>query len=162
MTFSVLTAEMVEGDPGLPYAARMQSPLSALLIDDDPDSLYVYGRILERAGFRVRTADRPAVGLTDAQLSSPSVIVLDIHFPDVSGMTLRRMLDQDQSTAHIPIVALTNVAEQVPQQERFAFAAFLVKPCDPQTFVRVVERCARDAADAPRAAAPTDAISSRL
>lgn len=121
-------------------------PPVALLIDDDPDSLYVYGRLLERAGFRVRTADRPAAGLTEAQLRDPGVIVLDIDFPDVSGVTLRRMLDQDTSTAHIPIVALTSFAEQVPPQERFAFAAFLVKPCDPVTFVRVVQRCALDPA----------------
>ena len=60
-------------------------------------------------------------------------------------------LDQDQSTAHIPIVALTSVAEQVPQDERFAFAAFLVKPCDPATFARVVERGAHDVRDAHRA-----------
>ena len=133
----------------------MASQLTALLIDDDPDSLYVYGRILERVGFRVKTAERPAVGLTDAQLNGPDVIVLDIQFPDVSGVTLRRILDQDQSAAHIPIVALTSVAEQVAHEERFAFAAFLVKPYDPATFARVVERCARDAQqpDAGRAVA---------
>lgn len=122
----------------------MAPQLTALLIDDDPDSLYVYGRILERAGFRVKTAERPAVGLTMAQLGDPNVIVLDIRFPDVSGVTLRRMLDQDPATSHIPIVALTSVAEQVDQDDRFAFAAFLVKPCDPATFARVVEQCARE------------------
>jgi CheY-like chemotaxis protein len=121
------------------------APPLALLIDDDPGSLYVYGRVLEKNGFRVKVADRPAVGLTEAQLGHPDVIVLDIHFPDVSGVTLRRMLDEDPSTSHIPIVALTGCAEQVPADDRFAFAAFLVKPCDPAVFVRVVQRCASDA-----------------
>lgn len=116
----------------------------ALLIDDDPGSLYVYGRVLEKNGFRVKVADRPAAGLTEAQLRRPDVIVLDIHFPEVSGVTLRRMLDEDPSTSHIPIVALTGCAEQVPVDDRFAFAAFLVKPCDPVVFVRVVQRCASE------------------
>ena len=130
--------------PGPQHDATSEPPF-ALLIDDDPDSLYVYGRVLEKNGFRVRVADRPAVGLTEAQLGRPDVIVLDIHFPEVSGVTLRRMLDDDPSTSHIPIVALTGFAEQVPADERFAFAAFLVKPCDPAVFVRVIQRCASEA-----------------
>jgi CheY-like chemotaxis protein len=131
---------MPQSDPDAPHAS-----LLALLIDDDPTSLYVYGRVLEKRGFRVKVAERPAVGLTEAQLEPPDVIVLDMHFPEVSGLTLRRMLDEDPATSHIPIVALTSFAEQIPAQERFAFAAFLVKPCDPSVFARVVQRCATDA-----------------
>jgi CheY-like chemotaxis protein len=62
---------------------------------------------LRRRGFDVVTAADGEQGLTEARISGPDIILMDITLPVYDGLEVTRRLKADPATSHIPIVALT-------------------------------------------------------
>jgi len=76
-----------------------------LVIDDEPGLLRLVRRHAERHGIQVIDADTGQVGFEAALSRGPQLILLDLHLPDVHGLSLLRQLKADPRTAHIPVVA---------------------------------------------------------
>ena len=57
--------------------------------------------------FRLLTASNGADAIEIARLERPTVMVLDINLPGISGIEVQEILASDAATADIPIVALT-------------------------------------------------------
>src|SRR4051794_39231104 len=64
-------------------------------------------RRLERAGFRVVSAMTGELGLALAHTEDPALIIMDITLPEMDGWEVTRQLKADESTRHIPVIALT-------------------------------------------------------
>ena len=102
-----------------------------LIIDDDQAVRKVVGRILERQGFEVLTAEDGRTGLTAARRQRPDVIILDIVMPRMDGFEVFGHLQRAAHTASIPVLMLTGDGRFDPG--RFAEfdigpTAFLTKP----------------------------------
>lgn len=78
-----------------------------LVVDDDHSLVHVAERVLEKEGFEVITAFDGLEGLQKAQAEKPDVIVLDITMPKMDGYQVCSHLQEDPSTARIPVVFLT-------------------------------------------------------
>ncbi len=57
-----------------------------LVIDDEPAIRYTLTRVLEKAGFRVTTAEGGAVGLETLRASDFDVVITDIMMPQMHGV----------------------------------------------------------------------------
>ncbi len=68
----------------------MSSNLSVLVVDDDPMCLQMLQAILEEAGLRVTTADRPKLALSCLQSHTPDILVTDLRMPEMSGLDVMR------------------------------------------------------------------------
>lgn len=80
-----------------------------LIIEDDPDIAESLRYNLEREGLKTRVAETGEVGLSaalDAQ-SAPSLIILDLMLPGMSGTELCRRLRREPQTRRTPIIMLT-------------------------------------------------------
>src|SRR5215210_4405571 len=77
-----------------------------LIVDDEPASRYATARLLRSAGFRTREAATGAEGLK-ALDRSISVMVLDVHLPDIDGFELCRVLRSREETNRLPVLHLT-------------------------------------------------------
>jgi CheY-like chemotaxis protein len=64
-------------------------------------------RRLQRKGYSVVTADDGEKGLLLARSETPDLILMDISLPVMSGWEVTRLLKANESTRHIPIIALT-------------------------------------------------------
>jgi DNA-binding response OmpR family regulator len=128
---------------------RPKLPL-VLIVDDDSDHRHACTEYLTSAGFRVLEAETAAQGVVLAEQVSPEVIVLDRGLPDFDGWQAAHEIKNRGATAWIPIIALTaNVAYASVERALLAGCdAFLGKPCDPATLIRVARACARDYRDA--------------
>ncbi len=87
-----------------------------LVVDDTIASLRLLTEILSRAGYRVRPADGPKLALQSALAHPPSLILLDVRMPGMSGFEVCRRLKQDERTRNIPIIfvsALQDVDDRV-------------------------------------------------
>jgi len=87
-----------------------------LVVDDSPEGLRLLTQILTRAGYRVRVADRPHAALESALEHPPSLILLDVRMPEMSGWELCRHLKENERTADIPVIfvsALQDVEDRV-------------------------------------------------
>jgi len=75
-----------------------------LLIDDDASLLRALRIGLGARGYDVVVARTGAEGVTQASLTSPDVVVLDLGLPDVDGIEVCRRL---RSWSQVPIIVLS-------------------------------------------------------
>lgn len=89
---------------------------TVLVIDDDVQVHEVLAEDLDAAGYRRLAAFDGEHGLRLARQEAPSIIVLDLMMPGISGFEVAVQLRSDPETAAIPIVVLT--AKELTRQER--------------------------------------------
>jgi putative two-component system response regulator len=86
----------------------MNPVATILLVDDDPEALAVFERVLAREGhFRVVTARDGLEGWEKARAVRPDLIVSDYMMPHMDGFELCQRLKADEATASAPFVVLT-------------------------------------------------------
>ncbi|HEY4972364.1 MAG TPA: response regulator [Steroidobacteraceae bacterium] len=76
-----------------------------LIIDDEDDIREALRRVLERAGYRIRTAEDGADGLTKMQQRAADIIITDIIMPKLNGVeTIAAMRER---YPHARIIAIS-------------------------------------------------------
>jgi two-component system, OmpR family, KDP operon response regulator KdpE len=75
-----------------------------LVIDDEPQIVRALKTILTQNGYRVSTASRGEEGLNTAAITPPSVVILDLRLPDISGLEVTRRL---REWTQVPIIVLS-------------------------------------------------------
>lgn len=78
-----------------------------LVVDDDPDILFVLRVTLEAAGFRVVGAQDGPSGIEAARRELPAAVITDIMMPGMDGEEMIRQLRADPRTARVPIVVVS-------------------------------------------------------
>jgi len=101
-----------------------------LVIDDDPDALYLLRESLNTAEFEISGTRSGLEGLLLANHQKPDVILLDIMIPDLNGWQILSELKQNPGTANIPVVLLT-VVDKKALGFQLGASAYLLKPLDP-------------------------------
>ncbi|MBP7570427.1 MAG: response regulator [Acidobacteria bacterium] len=115
---------------------------TVLLVDDDRDTLALYGLILETFGFRVVPAENGRTALEAAAEDPPDIVVTDLAMPVMDGVELCVRLRSDPSTRAIPILAVSGQAWNGTddQARRAGCDEVLLKPCLPDRLVDAVGR----------------------
>jgi adenylate cyclase len=85
----------------------MASAPYILLVDDDPQNLYLIAELLDLEGYRTQSADSGAAALALAQAECPALILLDVMMPDMNGFEVCDRLRQDPMLRTVPIIFLT-------------------------------------------------------
>jgi two-component system cell cycle response regulator DivK len=78
-----------------------------LVIDDDLMNLDMISQRLELRGYRVVGAADGRQGIDLAHAEPPDLILMDINLPEMDGWEATRHLKSEETTRHIPVVALT-------------------------------------------------------
>jgi DNA-binding NarL/FixJ family response regulator len=113
-----------------------------LVVDDDDGFRSLLGDLLERAAFAVEEARDGAEALAAAERRPPSLVLLDVRLPDVSGYEVFREL-RDRLGDHVPVIFVSG--ERTETYDRVAGLLlgaddYIVKPIDPDELVARV-RC---------------------
>ena len=84
---------------------------------------------LRQHGFTVIAAVDGEEALRIARAEQPDLILLDLIMPKIQGFEVLKALKQDDATAHIPIIVLSNLGQDrdVEQATALGAAAYLVK-----------------------------------
>lgn len=105
-----------------------------LIIDDEDDIREVAALSLEAtAGWQIFTANSGPRGIEVAAAEQPDAILMDVMMPEVDGPTTFRLMQQNPTISHIPVLLLT-AKVQGADQRRFAnlgVNGILFKPFDP-------------------------------
>jgi CheY-like chemotaxis protein len=134
--------------PGLPPPTatagdRVTDREVVLHIEDNESNLKLVERILERRpGLELVEARTGCEGLALAATLRPSLIVLDLRLPDLSGEEVLRRLRAGDATRGTAVVVVSAEARPAEADRVLAVGAdhFLVKPIDVGAFLEVVDR----------------------
>ena len=81
-----------------------------LLIEDTKEVVMMISDYLELAGYKIVTAQDGVDGITQAKLSHPNLILMDIQMPRMDGFETTQKLRSDPEFKDTPIIALTALA----------------------------------------------------
>lgn len=87
-----------------------------LLIEESPEIRKSTKEILERADYKVITADNSKEGIVMGKLNCPDLIVCDIKMPNLDGLSILSILGRNPETSRIPFIFLT--AEEITNGNR--------------------------------------------
>jgi PAS domain S-box-containing protein len=122
-----------------------------LLIDDEESARDLTSRSLSRLGFSVRAAVTGEEGARLAHELRPSLILLDINLPDISGWDVLTVL-KTGDCSDLPVI-VHSVDDNRQRALSSGACEHLVKPADRDVLAAAALRFAR----APEASAPADA-----
>jgi CheY-like chemotaxis protein len=102
----------------------------------------MYAEYLQFSGFDVAEASSGREAVDKAAAIQPDIILMDLSLPGMDGWEATRRLKADDTTKHIPIVALTGhvLAGASEGARKAGCDAFVTKPCLPDDLVREVRR----------------------
>jgi len=120
-----------------------------LLVDDDESILQALSVTFRDRGFRVRTARDGEQALGEVARKAPSLLVLDLSMPRMSGHEVIRELKANARTSGIPILVLTGL----PPDERtralgMGASAMITKPFSQEELADLVRETLAQAARA--------------
>jgi len=122
---------------------------SILCVDDDPDFLDMYRRVLEPRGYRVICCSNSQDALQKMTEEKPALVVTDLMMSSLdSGFSFARTVKEDARFVNVPVIIVTAIGGQrgfdfTPRSKEDLQAmcadAFFDKPVDPRVLVANVE-----------------------
>jgi len=116
-----------------------------LIVEDDRSLADVLRYNLEQAGYEVVVASDGQDGLSQAQLKSPDMVILDLMLPVIDGLEVCRQLRSDPATKDMMILMLTAKAEESDQLIGFSLGAddYVTKPFSVKVLIERVKALSR-------------------
>ncbi len=116
-----------------------------LLIDDEPDKIFIFRTILQHNGFEVSTAESGEEGVKRIMTERPDLVLLDINMPDVDGHVIRHKLKERPATRYVPIVMFSSSDQLSDKLESLRNGAddYITKSVDHQELIARLEALIR-------------------
>jgi signal transduction histidine kinase/PAS domain-containing protein/ActR/RegA family two-component response regulator len=115
---------------------------SILLVEDTKEVIMMVRDYLELAGYKVTTAQDGLDGITQARLTHPDLILMDIQMPGMDGLEATQRLRSEPDFQYTPIIALTALA--MPNDRERCLAAgmdeYISKPVNLRALVKIIQR----------------------
>ena len=114
-----------------------------LLVDDERDLLDLFGMLLSRLPCQILKAAGGQEALKILEAETPSVILLDIAMPGITGLDVLRAVRSNPRFAQTRIIILTAVPIMVDQDDVKLADEMLTKPITMHALERVVRAALR-------------------
>jgi CheY-like chemotaxis protein len=104
-------------------------PRRILLVEDDRFLRKAAETTLKQQGYTVITAADGEEALRVARGAPPDLILLDVIMPKLNGFQVLDALKKDPTTAHIPVIILSNLGQDrdVQQAMEAGATAYFIK-----------------------------------
>jgi DNA-binding response OmpR family regulator len=114
---------------------------TVLVADDDADIRDLVAFKLEQAGLEVLAVGDGQAAVDTARARLPTLAVLDVSMPGLSGIDVCRMLRSDPSTAGMLIIMLTARVQEQDVEGGFSAGAddYVTKPFSPRELVSRIQ-----------------------
>jgi chemosensory pili system protein ChpA (sensor histidine kinase/response regulator) len=138
--------------PGAMAVAQGEIPAAAIdiverekivvLADDSISVRKFVGRMLEKAGYRVKLASDGLEALEIVSLAPCDLVITDLEMPRTNGYELMLHLRQSTDTRHIPVMVVTSRAGAKHKERAMkeGASAFMVKPVQEDQLIAQVRQ----------------------
>ena len=113
-----------------------------LVVEDNELNMKLVRNILTIGKYHVLEAMDAESGIQLARDQRPNLVLMDIQLPDMNGLSAAKIIKEDPSLKHIPIVALTSYAMQGDKEKAIeaGCAGYIAKPIDTRKFLETVSQ----------------------
>ena len=124
--------------------ARGRGGLHTLVyVEDNPANLMLVEQIIaDHPQLRMLSARDGNQGIALARTHLPDVILMDINLPGMSGFEALKVLHDDPTTAHIPVIAISANAmpRNIEKGLEAGFFNYLTKPIKVNAFTEALDQ----------------------
>src|SRR3990167_2485724 len=119
----------------------MQKKVKIMMVDDDPDFLFLYSKRLARHGMECIAVSTPQEGLEKALSEKPDLVLLDLNLPKMSGFGFLREMKQVEALKDLTIVVLTAIQNDEVSDEAMDLGAvdYLTKQVSDYQLIRTIQ-----------------------
>ncbi|MGD8847517.1 MAG: response regulator [Desulfobacteraceae bacterium] len=146
--------ELLKSGPAeQPHAVRseqvkhaQQQPLEILVVDDSVSVRTVVARLMQRQGWKVRTAKDGVEAIERVHTRKPDLIILDVEMPRMNGYELMSSLRAQDAFKETPVIMLTSRATAKHRKKAKALGVngFMTKPYRDEEFIALVRRLSQN------------------
>jgi CheY-like chemotaxis protein len=119
----------------------MNRTITILVIDDNERNIKLFTLLLGSSGYEILTARNGEDGVERAKERLPDLILMDVQMPAMDGITALGLLQADERTKNIPVVAVTSYAMKGDRERllAFGFVDYISKPIRAKDFLSAVK-----------------------
>ncbi len=126
----------------MPQALVNGSLRTLLYVEDNPANLMLVEQLIEAHPHMCMLSARDGnLGIALARTHLPDVILMDINLPGISGTQALKILREDPTTRHIPVIALSANAmvRDIEKGLEAGFFRYLTKPIKVNAFMEALD-----------------------
>jgi len=127
---------------GVTGSSAVPAHRTLLYVEDNPANLSLVEQLItRRPDLKLLTAVDGHAGIQLARAYQPDVILMDINLPGINGFGCLKILQDDPTTAHIPMLALSANAmpRDVEKGLEAGFFRYLTKPINVVEFMNALD-----------------------
>ncbi len=120
----------------------VRPPKTVLIVEDNELNMKLFHDLLDAHGYATLQTRNGMDALGLARQHRPSLILMDIQLPEVSGLEVTRWLKEDDDLCGIPVIAVTAFAMK-GDEERIrggGCEAYISKPISVMSFIATVRK----------------------
>ncbi len=120
---------------------------TVLIVEDNELNMKLFNDLLDAHGYATLQARSGTEALNVAREHTPSLILMDIQLPEVSGLEVMKWLKDDDRLRAIPVIAVTAFAMKGDEERirQGGCEAYISKPISIGPFIDAVRRFIGDA-----------------
>jgi DNA-binding response OmpR family regulator len=111
-----------------------------LVVEDDPDLLFLYHTALSQIGIEVINAENATLAMAELDQGIFDLMMLDLNMPDAHGTEVIKHLRRDPRHNPMPIIIVTANDHWLDESIEKQAAQVLVKPVSMREIVELVRR----------------------
>lgn len=101
-----------------------------MIVDDDLTTVSLLETLLELDGFEVKSVNRGADVIVNAEVFQPDIFLMDYHLADTEGVEILKQIRAHATLSSTPVVIASGMDVEDEVMDAGA-NAFLVKPFEP-------------------------------
>jgi len=114
-----------------------------LIVDDDPRNIFALKLTLKARGYKMKTSVTAQEAIQVLKDDSEiGMVLMDMMMPEMDGYEAIRIIRQDSSIKHVPIIAVTAQAMEEDRQKCLDAGAhdYIKKPIDVDILMKAIEK----------------------
>jgi twitching motility two-component system response regulator PilH len=112
-----------------------------LLVDDSKTELHFLSDLLEKRGYKIRTAENGEEAMRRLGEEKPDLILMDVVMPGQNGFQLTRAITRDPRFVDVPVIMCTSKNQETDKVWGMRQGArdYIVKPVDADELVAKIK-----------------------
>jgi twitching motility two-component system response regulator PilH len=112
-----------------------------LLVDDSKTELHFLSDLLEKRGYKIRTAENGEDAMRRLGEETPDLVLMDVVMPGQNGFQLTRAITRDPRFVNVPVIMCTSKNQETDKVWGMRQGArdYIVKPVDADELVAKIK-----------------------